>query len=310
MNQSLRAAASAALIIAAAACSSTGGFGAPGPYPNPPAPGQAVPQASGTPAASASPGSISPPEISSPAPQASGSPPPPSISVENAAARLAYDGSATDPGKAPRLLVLSFVLKNTTDKAANVRKATLAIQDTQVASTAIAVAAPAGQNSPVTTLALKVDENMLKSTTLKLALLDNKGKMVTSGDVDVGSGEISFTALDKKQTAPPGLAVEGIDISQVSFAENPVRYVCTFALTNGNKAKVSIDHFTLTPPKGAAADVNLPLTVPPRTTTGFVSFVLRLDGKSLPKGTYKVGAVGTGSDGKAGTLATGASPLL
>jgi hypothetical protein len=277
----------AALCAAAAlftACSQNAGFGSP-PVPGPPAPG---PQSSGQQQLNGSPGPLASGAL------ANSSAPPGSsdaLTVVSATGRYAYDGSEADPSKAPRFLELAFALKNPSAKAITLSKLSVA-SDAGVAigDAKVTITIAPGATTDVTLVAFKTkkDAGYVKAVTMSFE--DDKGIKLTSGNADLPPTDLPYVPLDVKDPKG-GASVDGVEVSTVQVASGGLHYEVTFALTNAADTKVDIDGFSIAPPKAAMIKAAIPLTIPPRTTTGFISIVMPFKGKSLPDGDYAVNAV-------------------
>ncbi|HLJ83777.1 MAG TPA: hypothetical protein VKT51_06375, partial [Candidatus Eremiobacteraceae bacterium] len=91
------------------------------------------------------------------------------------------------------------------------------------------------------------------------------------------------------------LTVEGLDVTRVTGPGSGLHYECTFGLMNASGSKVTVDSFTIAPPKGAVAQMVVPVTLASRTTSSLMTFVIPFDGKSLPAGKYTVTAISGGT---------------
>jgi hypothetical protein len=287
-----------ALLLVVAGCSTNAGFGTPVSGPNPvnnpnpygPTPG---PNASG---------SIMPYEgrpgiepINSPygSPQPSPTPIPNTISIVGAALRLAYDGSAKDPVKAQRVLELSFALQNTTKNVAKVTSVAAYADKTALGTSPVTLTAAAGQTSEVAAVALKTSDDPMKYKEVMVNFLDDTKKMIGSAKLDVPPQDTSFTSLDEKHPKGP-FSIDSAEISSIRIGGGP-SFECTFAVTNATSAAVTITQFEIKPPKGDAVKLAIPLAVPPRSVSGFVSIVVPYTGgKNLPSGSYMIRAVQNG----------------
>jgi hypothetical protein len=278
----------AALCAAAAlftACSQNAGF-APPPVPGPPQPG---PQSSGQ--VNGSPGPQANGFQPGAEPGASGaSPASSSITIISVTGRYAYDGSESDPVKAPRFLELAFALKNTTAKAITISKVSVAgDQGTALGDVKLTLTITPGSTSDVDLVALKLKKDTPYIKTASMTFVDDAGKPAAQGTADLPPTDLPFVPLDAKDPKG-GLSVDGVEVTAVQVAGGP-HYEMTFALTNAGDNKVDLDSFSFAPPKAAGAKAAIPLTIPPRTTTGFISVVMPFKGKTLPDGDYAVNAV-------------------
>lgn len=277
----------------AAGCSANGGFGTPVTEPNPvnayPQNGVVSPEPSTS-------GIVYPGADASPSPAGSPSPTPTpvpnTLSIVGAALRLAYDGSAKDPVKAPRLLELAFALQNTTRNTARITTVSAHAGATPFPNTTVAVSAAPNQTSNVESVVLKTPSDAAKYQSVQLSFLDDQKKMIGSAKLDVPPQDTSFTSLD--QGHPKGLlSIDSAEVSPISNASG-LSFECTFALTNAGAAPASISEFDIAPPKGSAIKIAIPVTVPMRSASSFVSIVVPFNGKSLPSGSYVVNAEQSG----------------
>jgi hypothetical protein len=285
--------AAGALVAAAllAACSQNAGFGAP-PVPGPPAPA-AQPGSQGTGPqganASASPGAPSDSQLT----------------IVSTTARFAYDGAEDDPVKAPRLIELAYALKNATTKAITVSKLSVgADAGVVVGDTKLDLTIPPDTTTDVKLVAFKSNKTDSYAKTVTMTFLDSAGKTIVTGTADMPPTDLPFVPLDEKDPKG-GLSVDGVEISAVSVAGAGPHYEVTLAMTNAGAAKVDVDSFSVIAPKSAAVKVAIPMTIPARTTTGFISIIVPFKGKALPDGDYTVNAVNT-----SGTLAKSTGALL
>jgi len=290
-----------ALAWVLAGCSTNAGFGTPVSGPNPVNNQQPYGQqpygVSPTPMVS---GSFQPftRSLGPPSPVPSGSVPPASptptpapntLSIVGPALRLAYDGSAKDPTKAPRLLELSFALQNTTQNSAKVTSIVVHAEQTALGESSVAVSAAPGDISPVTTLVLKTTSDPTQYKELLVSFLDDTKKMIGSTKLDVPPMETDFTSLDEKHPKGP-LSIDSVEITSIDAGKTP-HYDCTFALTNASGNPVAITAFEIKPPKGDSVTVPLQLPVSARSVSGFISIVVPYSGKALPSGSYSVTAM-------------------
>ena len=324
-------AAIAAVIIAG--CSSSGGFGGPGLDSR----GQqgVLPGAVPGPTSSVSPkpsGSSSP--ASSTAVVLNGA-----VEVAGATARLAFDGGASDSQKAPRLLVLTFALKNGLKNSIGVRKLSLTgsgdlrpvtgpmthafmpnqnggtgksdlVKATGAPATpspviaAISVDIPSGRQSDAHVVAVTIPETIAAHKQVAVDFVPAKGKALASVTIDVPDADISSTPLDVK--SPKGApSIDSVDVGAVEMPGPGLHYLTTFAVTNPGTTAATIVNFTIAPPKGPTAKVALPLVLQPRTTSSFITLVLPYAGKTLPSGKYAITA-----NGAAGAIASGSGNIL
>jgi hypothetical protein len=286
-----------ALLFVVAGCSTNAGFGTPAQGPNPisnpygPQPGPTVS------------GSVMPFEerpglqpIGTPygSPSPTPTPIPNTISIVGAALRLAYDGSAKDPVKAQRLLELSFALQNTTKNSAKVTSVAAYADKTALGASPVLVTAASGQTSEVAAVALKTSDDPMKYKQVMVNFLDDTKKMIGSANLDVPPLDTSFTSLDDKHPKGP-FSIDSAEISSIRIGRGP-SFECTCAVTNATSAAVSVTQFEITPPKGDPVKLAIPLAVPPRSVSGFVSVVVPFTGgKTLPSGSYTIRAVQNGS---------------
>lgn len=283
----------AALLTAAAiaaSCSQNAGFSAP-PVPGPPVP--ANPQAQ---APNASPGANG----ASPSGSASPGAAIQVLSVVSATGRYAYDGSESDPTRAPRLIELAFALKNPTQKAVTVSTLTATGESNVAIGTAkLAMTLAPGATGDVTLVAFKLKKDATFVKTVTMTFADDKGAALAAGNADLPPTDLPFVPLDVKDPKG-GLSVDGVEISSVQLASGGQHYEVTFAMTNASEIKADLSAFSIAPPKTAAARVSIIMTIPPRTTTGFISIILPFKGKSLPDGDYSINALnGSASVAKA-----------
>lgn len=278
------------LALVLAGCSTNAGFGTPVSGPQPVGQYPAQGQQPGPVGTNGAPGAgvgaqIAPTGTPSPTP----TPIPNTLSIVGAALRLAYDGSAKDPVKAARLLELTFALQNTTQNAAKITTiSSHAIPfPTAFPDVSVSVTAPANQMSPVASLVLATPEDPTKYRTVFLSFLDGQ-KMIGSSKLDMPLEDSSFTGLDEKH--PKGaLSIDGAEISPIDVGKGP-SFECTFAVTNPGMLPASISEFDIQPPKGDVIRLVIPMVVPLRSASGFVSVVVPYAGKTLPSGSYVITA--------------------
>ena len=288
-----------ALLLVVAGCSTNAGFGTPVSGPNPvsnpnPYGAQPAPGASGSVMPyDARPGSQ---PVGNPfgSPPPSPSPIPNTISIVGAALRLAYDGAAKDPVKAPRMLELSFALQNTTKNAAKVTSVAAYADKTALGTSPVVVTAAPGQTSEVAAVALKTSDDPMKYKEVMVNFLDDTKKMIGSAKLEVPPMDTSFTSLDDKHPKGP-FSIDSAEISSIRIGQGP-SFECTFAVTNATASSVAVTQFEIKPPKGDAVKLTIPLSVPPRSVSGFMSVVVPYTGgKSLPSGSYTIRAVQNGA---------------
>jgi hypothetical protein len=273
-----------AALFLASGCSQNAGFGAPpaAPYPGPANQTQATtspnPLGSGLGLASSG----------SPNPNASAAS---VLGVAGASARYAYDGADPDPAKAGRLVELAFAFRNPTNAAVVMTKVQASLDKDAVGEAPLKITAQANATSDVALVALRPKKDLAQAKRLNLAFLDDKDKIALQTSVDLPPTDMPFVPLDDKDPKG-GTSIDGVEVSRVVSADSGLHYEITFALTNAGTSKVNIDGFTLTAPKSAAQKVHLGLTLPPRTTTGFISMILPFKGKALPNGDYLISAQG------------------
>lgn len=285
-----------ALVWVLAGCSTNAGFGTPVSGPNPVSnPGP--PFVSPTPYGSGylengveRPGELGIEPVGSPtaSPTPTPTPVPNTLSIVGAALRLAYDGSAKDPVKAQRLLELSFALQNTTRNSAKIASVTAYADKTALGDSKVSVTAAAGQTSEVAALALKTSGDPAQYKDIVVNFLDDAKKMVGSAKLDVPPMDSSFTSLDEKHPKGP-FSIDGAQISPIGVGQGS-HFECTFAVTNASPAAVAVTEFDIKPPKGDPIKLAIPLVVPPRSVSGFISIVVPYSGKSLPAGSYIISA--------------------
>lgn len=297
-----RALAAASLAIIIASCAATGGFGnTPPTYPQQPGganPNQLRPAPGPTGSAFQVPsptGSASP---ASPTPA-----PKPTIEVQGASARFGYDGSADDPAKA-KLVELSFAVKNTTTTKASFAGLTLRAGDAEAASLPTPIVAPPNGIAQSFSVALKPKFELAPVKQMTVGLTDETGKVVASATIDGAPADTTSAPLDEKHPSG-GVTIDAVEVSRIEAPGAGFHYVVTFALTNASNLKIDVASLLVSPPKGSPAKVHLPLTLPPRTTTSFVSLIVPYDGKTLPKGEYTITALAG-----AAAVAKGSGPLL
>ena len=296
-----------ALAVVVAGCSTNAGFGTPVSGPNP---------VNGNPMYGTSPGPVvsgsampyddqpigGQVPISGGSPQPSPTPAPNTLSIVGAAVRLAYDGSAKDPVKAQRLLELSFALQNTTQNSAKIASVVAYSDKTALGSSKVAVTAKPGQTSEVAAMVLKTGDDPVKYKDILVNFLDDAKKMIGSAKLDVPPMDTSFTALDEKH--PKGaFSVDSLQISPIDVGQGS-SFECTFAVTNAGTSAINVTEFDVKPPKGDPLKLAIPLAVPPRSVSGFVSVVVPYFGKNLPTGNYTITAQ------QNGTTAAKASAVL
>jgi hypothetical protein len=288
------AAALCAVAALCVACSQNAGFGAP-PVPAPPAP--VAPQAI---ASGATPGPNGVTSSASPAAASDQA-----LSIVSATGRYAYDGSETDPVKATRFIELAYALKNATSKAVTIAKVSVASDaGAAVGDMKFSVTVAPGATTDVALAAIKAKKELQFLKSVTMTFTDDKGKTLAVGTAELPPTDLPYMPLDEKD--PKGAAsVDGIEVSSVQVAGGGLHYEVTFALTNAGTGKVDLDGFSIAPPKSPSLKVNVPMTIPPRTTTGFISIVLPFKGKTLPDGDYSINAV----NGSA-TLAKASGALL
>jgi hypothetical protein len=291
-----------ATALVLAACSTNAGFGTPATEPQPvgngyPQPGMTSP---GPQASEFNPNVLATP-AGSPAPTPT--PPPNTLSITGAALRLAYDGTAKDPLKAPQLLELTFALQNTTQTSAQIATVSARSDATSFPDTRVSVTAPANQTSQVASLVVKTPADPDKYKAILFSFLDDQKRLIGSAKLDVPAPDQSFTSLDPKHPKGP-LSIDGAEVSPISFGQG-VFFECTFAITNPSAAPAAISEFDIKPPKGQVIRMMIPMVVPMRSASGFISMVLQYDGKTLPAGSYSISAQQNGV-----TLASTSAVLL
>lgn len=275
-------AALAVLALLAAACSANGGFGSPSPPVPPNGPmGQSY-GASPTPfsMSSASPGATSSPT---------------SIYLSSAVVRAAYDGSAKDPVKANRLLEVTFGFKNPTADPDILATLNVAPDGDKIGvQTNITLQIPPSKASDVAVVAVSVKQDLTKMKHLSLTFANVDGDDIATTMLDAPALGLVFTPLDDKKPAG-ALSIEGLDVTRVTGPGSGLHYECTFGLMNASGSKVTVDSFTIAPPKGAVAQMVVPVSLASRTTSSLMTFVIPFDGKSLPAGKYTVTAISGGT---------------
>jgi hypothetical protein len=292
------AATALALAFVVAGCSTNAGFGTPVSGPNP---------VNGNPVYGSSPGpsvsgSFAPyderpggaPVVGpSGSPEPSPTPAPNTLSIIGASLRLAYDGSAKDPVKAQRLLELSFALQNTTQNSAQVASVAAYSDKTALGASKVLVTAKAGQTSEVAAIALKTSDDPVKYKEIMVNFLDDAKKMIGSAKLDVPPIDNSLTALDEKHPKGP-FSIDSAEISFIDVGKGP-HFECTFAVTNASTTAINVTEFDIKPPKGDPVKLAIPLAVPPRSVSSFISVIVPYNGKSLPSGSYSISAQQNGA---------------
>jgi hypothetical protein len=270
----------AVLAIASSACSANGGFGSPNPLP--PQQGYPGQPLGATPAPSGS----SPNPYVSPGPSSS----PDTIYLSSTVLRAAYDGSAADPVKAARLLEISFGFKNPTVDPDSLSTLTVATDgDPAGRRLGFSLAIPPGKSSDINVVGVSLKQEFAKIKHITLTFDNPDGDNLATTTVDPPALTLTFTPLDAKQ--PTGaLSIDGIDFSHVTGPGSGLHYECTFGMTNASGAKVSVDNFTVTPPKGSPITVPVPVVIPARNSSSLMTVILPYSGKSLPAGKYTVTA--------------------
>lgn len=275
----------AALCAAAAlftACSQNAGF-APPPVPGPPQPG---PQSSGMPNGSPQPLASGMLSNASPGATSASS----LVQIVSATGRYAYDGAESDPVKAPRYLELAFALKNTATKAITISKISVGGDaGATLGDAKLAMTLTSGATSDVTIVAFKMKKDSPFIKTATMTFIDDAGKTQVIGTADLPPTDLPFVPLDTKDPKG-GLSVDGVEVTAVQAAGG-LHYEMTFALTNAGDNKVDLDGFSIGAPKSNASKAAIPVTIPARTTTGFISVVMPYKGKALPDGDYAINAV-------------------
>jgi len=220
--------------------------------------------------------------------------------IVSATGRYAYDGSETDPVKAMRFVELAYALKNSTSKAITIAKLSVASDSgTAVGDMKLSVTVAPGATTDVALAAFKSKKELQYLKSVTMTFIDDKGGTLAVGTADLPPIDMPYVPLDEKDPKG-GTTVDGVEVSSVQLASGGPHYEVTFALTNASATKVDLDGFSIAPPKSSALKVNVPLTIPARTTTGFISLVLPFKGKSLPDGDYSINAVnGTATVAKA-----------
>jgi len=324
------------LSVLAAACSSNPGFGGGGvggglPGPNS-APNGVNPQGVAGQSAGSAPPSAAPGASALPAASSTG------IDVAGAMARLAFDGSTSDPNKASKILILTFSLKNNTARSISVRKLSItsagdlrspaalaksanAANPTNLAvrigdKRAAAAATPApqtaavaldvgsGKTSEVRIVGVTASPDIAAYSQVNVNFLPDKGAPIASTKLDVAPADVSFTPLDEK--APKGgTTIDSVEIGGLDMPGPGPHYKATFAVTNASAQRSSFDQIVIKPPSGLAVKIALPIDMPPRTTTSFITIVAPFTGKALPAGSYAVQALYHGV-----TIASGSGDIL
>ncbi len=270
----------AALGIFSAACSANGGFGSPSPPvpPNGPINESSLP----TPVPSAS---VSPGPTSSPT----------SIYLASAVLRAAYDGSASDPVKANRLLEVTFGFKNPTEDPDILASVNIAPDNDKIGvQTNDTLQLPPAKASDVAVVAVALKQDLAKVKHITLTFQNVDGDELATTVLDAPALDMVMTPLDDKKPAG-SLSVIGLDFTHVTGPGGGLHYECTFGLMNASGAKMSVDSFTIAPPKGTVAQVVVPVALAARTSSSLLTFILPFDGKSLPPGKYTITAISGGA---------------
>jgi hypothetical protein len=268
------AAFSAILAVASSACSSAGGFGSPYPqgggYPGPTFTGSPLPGGA-NPSSSASPGPTTSPQ---------------NIYLGSTVLRAAYDASSEDPVKAARLLEITFGFKNPTEDPDSLSTLTVSTDEDRAGKRmGLPLTIPASKSSDIAVAAVALKQDLAKVKHVTLSFTNPDGDELANTTLDPPSLTLTFTPMDEKQ--PTGtLTIVGIDFSHVTGPGSGLHYECTFGLVNASGAKVVIDNFSVTPPKGSLVTIPVPVTLPARTSSSLMTFVLPYSGKSLPAGKY------------------------
>lgn len=279
----------AALILGA--CSQNAGFGAP-PVPAPPQPApQAAAPVGGSPGASpsssASPGSAQ------------------DLTIISATGRYAYDGAESDPVKTQHLIELAFALKNATSKAVTIAKLSASSDTgTAIGDEKLNITVAPGATTDVTLVAFKPKKDIPYIKSVSMSFTDDKAKVLALGNADLPPTDLPFVPLDQKDPKG-GASIDGIEITRVAMPGSGLHYEVTFAMTNAGVTRVDIDGFAILAPNTPPFRVNIPLSIPQRTTTGFISVVVPFKGKALPDGDYSLNALNAGA-----TVAKSSGALL
>ncbi|HXW76912.1 MAG TPA: hypothetical protein VEJ20_05830 [Candidatus Eremiobacteraceae bacterium] len=293
IRMSFRLFAAVALVglAAIAGCSTNAGFGTPPPV--------------GTqPQANATPYPASPTPYASQSPAATPTPQTP-LSVDSASARQAYDASAADPVKAPRLIEVTFALNNPGASPMPVPNIAIAASPNPAVNVPIALQALGNQDTPETIVAIAQPKDTSKVKQLALTFGDGKSLLLALDTIDYpATGDFAITPLDKAHPAG-ALTIDDVAVTAIAAPGKGPHFDVTFSATNAGTSKVSVAWFTVAPPKSDAIKIVVPVDLPARTETAPVSMVVPFSGKALPPGTYTV----TASDGT-NTIATGTGPLL
>ncbi|HKW45155.1 MAG TPA: hypothetical protein VJN22_05810 [Candidatus Eremiobacteraceae bacterium] len=215
---------------------------------------------------------------------------PDTIYLSSTVLRAAYDGSASDPVKASRLLEITFGFKNPTADADTLSTYTVAVDDDPAGHrNGLSLSIPAGKSSDVAVAAVSLKQDLAKVKHLTLSFANIDGDEIATTTLPPPSLTMTFTPLDDKQ--PSGaLSIVGIDFSHVTGPGSGLHYECTFGMVNASGAKVVVDNFTVTPPKGSPVTVPVPVTIPARTSSSLFTVVIPYSGKSLPGGKYTITA--------------------
>jgi hypothetical protein len=280
-----------------AGCSSNAGFGASPPFqpqaPNPTNP----PFAGGTPV----PGASAVPTATPTTP----------LTVDSATARFAYDASAADPVKAPRLVEITFALNNPGASPMPVPNLAVAADTNAPVNIPLSLQAQANQDTVETLVAIAPPKDYSKTKQLSVTFGDGKSSVLAQDTIDFPTdADPVVSELDKKQPVA-ATSLDDVAVTSISAPGSGLHYDLTFSLTNASNSKASIAFITVTPPKGDPVKIAVPIDQPARTGTAPISVVVPYLGKdaakakALPDGKYSIAA----SDGK-NTIASGSGPLL
>jgi hypothetical protein len=192
--------------------------------------------------------------------------------------------------KAARLVEITFGFKNPTLDPDTLSTITVAADDDPGGKRAgLTLPIPAGKSSDVAVAAVSLRQDLAKVKHITVTFANVDGDELATTTMDPPALALTFTPLDDKQ--PSGaLSIVGIDFSHVTGPGSGLHYECTFGMTNASGAKVAVDNFTVTPPKGSPVTVAVPVTLPARTSSSLLTVVIPFSGKSLPAGKYTVTA--------------------
>lgn len=288
---------------ALAGCSSGAGFGSPPPYPNAPQPQGTVQSGGG--GANEAPGATPTPNTP--------------LSVDSASARDAYDASAADPEKAPRLVEVTFALASTLASPMPIPNVSIAADKNPAVNIPLSLSAQPNQDTVETMVAVAPPKDPTVTKSLNLIFGDGKKLVLAEDSVDFPEpDDPTMTALDKSEPAG-GVSIDDVAITGLIAPGSGLHYDVTFSITNRTKKDASIVSFTVTPPAEPPAKkgdqpiaypskFTLAIVVPARNQMAPISVVIPYPGKAkaLLSGSYAI----TASDKTGAQLAQGSGPLL